>query len=229
MKIKNLFQRKDRLDKAKAGSENGGAVRDALYELWSRDTFEGRTFLCDVYDNYEEAEAALRQCRERALTQDEKLRDTYWLVGTDAAGVAERERKESERIDACRREKHYAPDHLQAVCERAADKFSDFLKENEAHPILDRSVDTVWHHPDDCFDRIGLKLGKSCPHGVFFVSLWVWIRSSEHYQGGGDATFVLDGRTIKELRSRLRNLDVRNNFFHTAERLIKEHFEGDRP
>ena len=33
MKIKNLFQRKDRLDKAKAGSENGGAVKDALYEL----------------------------------------------------------------------------------------------------------------------------------------------------------------------------------------------------
>lgn len=229
MRIKNLFQRKNRLDKAKAGCENGHAVKETLYELWSRDTYEGRTFLCDVYDNYEEAVAALRQCRESALSQDEELRDSYWLVGTDAVQVAERERIESERIDACRREEHYSPEHLRTVCERATDKFADFLKESEPHPVLDRSVDTVWHHPDDCFDRVGLKLGRSGQHGVFFVSLWVWIRQSAHYQGGGVGTFVLDGRTIKELRSRLRNLDVRNNFFHTAERLIKEHFEGDRP
>lgn len=229
MRLKNLFQRKARLDKAEAGDESGRAAREALYELWSRDTYEGRTFLCDVYDDYEEAVAALRQCRESALDQDEELRDTYWLVGTDAAKVAERERRENERLDACRREKHYDPEHLRAVCERAADKFADFLRENEAHPVLDRSVDTVWHHPEDCFDRVGLKLGRSGTDGVFFVSLWVWIRPSAHYQGGGVGTFVLDGMTVRQLRSDLENTEVQDRLSRTAGELIVEHFRGDRP
>lgn len=229
MRFKNLFQRKTRLFGKGEEGRGGHAVKEAMYELWSRDTFEGRTFLCDVYDDYDEACAALRRCRESALTQDEELRDTYWLVGTDAARVAERERMESERIDACRREEHYDSEHLRTVCERAMDKFADFLKENEAHPVLDRSVDTVWHHPDDCFDRVGMKLGRSDQHGKYFVSLWVWIRASRHYGGGGDASFVLDGRTVRELRSGLRNPDVRDRIYRTAGKLITEHFEGDRP
>lgn len=224
MKIKNLFQRKDRLDKAKAGSENGCAVTEHLYELWSRDTFEGRTFLCDVYDSYEEARSALDLCRASALTQDEELRDTYWLVPTDAGRVAERERMEGERLDACIRKEQYNPEHLRAVCEQAVDKFTAFLEANRVRPILDRSVDTVWHHPDDCFNRISLKLGKSDAHGMFFVTLWVWISCSAHHAGGGIATFVLSEETIKGLCKQLRCQETRKELFDKACHLIREHY-----
>lgn len=229
MRFKQLFQRKTRLfGKGKEG-RNGHTAKGILYELWSRDTFEGRTFLCDVYDNYEEAVIALRQCRKSSLTQDEVLRDTYWLVGTDAARVAERERMESERIDACRRERQYNPEHLRSVCERALDKFADFLEENRSNPVLDRSVDTEWYHRDDCFDRVGLKLGRSGQHGVFYVTLWIWIRASGHYDGGGNGTFVLSGENIKGLCVSLRNAAVRDRLVEAAESLIRGHFEGRCP
>jgi len=227
MILKRLFQRMTRASRPKG--EAGRATSETVYELWSRDTFEGRTFLCNVYDNYEEAVATLSRCRESALTQDEELRDTYWLVGTDSARVAERERIESEKFEACRQEKHYDPEHLRSVCDRAMDKFDAFLLENKKHPVLDKSVDTVWHHSDDCFDRVGLKLGRSDSLGVYYVTLWVWIRASRHYQGGGDATFVLDGKTIKELRSGLLNPDVRDRIYRTAGKLIKEHYDSNRP
>ncbi len=104
MKLKDIFRRKP----VAANGRSGG---DTHYELWSRDTFEGRTFLCAVFDNYEEARAALDQCRQDALSQDEALRDSYWLAGTDIAGILERERRERERLSACRLEEGYNPEH----------------------------------------------------------------------------------------------------------------------
>ena len=81
MKLKDIFRRKP-------AALNGRSGGDTHYELWSRDTFEGRTFLCAVFDNYEEARAALDQCRQDAFSQDEALRDSYWLAGTDIGGTA---------------------------------------------------------------------------------------------------------------------------------------------
>ena len=225
MIFKHLFQRKARSARMDGAGDSGRAVTEPLYELWSRDTFEGRTFLCDVYDSYEEARSALDCCRASALTQDEELRDTYWLVPTDAGRVAERERMEEERLNACIREEQYNPEHLRSVCELAIDKFSAFLEANRAHPVLDRSVDTVWHHPDDCFNRIAFKLGRSDAHGMFFVTLWVWIRCSAHHEGGGIATFVLDEETIKGLCKQLRCPETRKELFDKARHLIREHYK----
>ena len=76
MKIKNPFRKK-----AAPGKGRGGA--HPRYELWGRDTFEGRSFLCGEYEDYEEACADLLRCRLSALSQDEELRDAYWLVRVD--------------------------------------------------------------------------------------------------------------------------------------------------
>ena len=205
---------------------NGG---DTHYELWSRDTFEGRTFLCAVYDDYEKARAALEKCRRKALSQDEELRDSYWLTGTDLARIAERERREQECFYACQWERDYNAGHLRQVCDRAADRFAEFLARNEKHPIPSRCVGAEWDHREDCFNKISFEMGRSSDHGVFFVSLWVWIRASAHYQGGGVSTFVLNDPTIDGLLEKLRAPEIRESLFETARHLIKEHYDGDRP
>ena len=222
MKLKIPFRKK-------SASQKGRDSVDTHFELWSRDTFEGRTFLCAVFDNYEDARAALNQCRMEALSQDEELRDSYWLAGTDIANILERERRERERSFACRREEEYNPEHLRTVCDRAADRFAEFLRKNERHPILRQNVGGEWNHSDDCFNKISFEMGRSDAHGVFFVSLWVWIRASAHYQGGGISSFVLDGPTIDGLCEKLRELETREMLFAKACHLIKRYFEGDRP
>ncbi len=129
MKQKKLFHS---ADTRKAGKEPG----DTHFELWGRDSFEGRAFLCGVYDNYEEARADLVRCSQGALSQDEELRDSYWLVGTDLAGIRERELKKRGQEKARLREKGYTPERLRVACERAIDRFVRFLRKNEKHPIL---------------------------------------------------------------------------------------------
>ena len=222
MKLKDIFRRKP-------VAANGRSDGDTHYELWSRDTFEGRTFLCAVFDNYEEARAALDQCRQDALSQDEALRDSYWLAGTDIAGILERERRERERLSACRLEEGYNPEHLRTACDRAAGRFAEFLRKNAEHPILHQRVGGEWDHPEDCFNKISFEMGRSDAHGVFFVSLWVWIRASAHYQGGGVSTFVLDDPAIDGLVEKLRDPDTRQKLFETAGHLIREHYAGNRP
>ena len=76
MKLRNPFRRK-----AAPGRVRGGAP--PRYELWGRDTFEGRSFICGEFEDYEEACNALMRCRQSALSQDEELRDAYWLVRVD--------------------------------------------------------------------------------------------------------------------------------------------------
>ena len=163
------------------------------------------------------------------LSQDEALRDSYWLAGTDIAGILERERRERERLSACRREVGYNPEHLRTACDRAADRFADFLRKNAKHPILHQRVGGEWDHPEDCFNKISFEMGRSDAHGVFFVSLWVWIRASAHYQGGGVSTFVLDDPAIDGLVEKLRDPETRQRLFETAGHLIKEHYTGHRP
>ena len=223
---KSIGQGRKATDSAKASSK---FAKDTHYELWGHDTFEGSTFLCAVFDNYDDARAALDQCRMDALSQDEELRDSYWLVGTDIAKILERERREREREMACRQEEGYNPEHLRMVCDRAADRFAEFLRKNEKHPILRQNVGGEWSHPDDCFRKISFEMGRSDAHGVFFVSLWVWIRPSAHYQGGGVSTFVLNDPTITGLCDQLHDPESRQRLFETAGHLIKEHFCGDRP
>lgn len=95
MILTHLFQR---ITRALSTADGHTATDRVLYELWSTDTFEGRTFLCEVYKDYDEACAALKRCLESAPAQDEDLRDTYWLVETDATRIAERERVDRERF-----------------------------------------------------------------------------------------------------------------------------------
>lgn len=236
MKLRNLFRKKPvRKSAVQAQKATGSAklsskhAENTHYELWSHDTFEGSTFLCAVFDNYEEARAALDQCRMEALSQDEELRDSYWLTGTDIEKIIERERRERERFHACRREEEYNPEHLRTVCDRAVDRFAAFLHKNEKHPILRQNVGGEWNHPDDCFNKISFEMGRSDAHGVFFVSLWVWIRASAHYQGGGISTFVLDAPTIDDLCDKLETPEVRQTLFEKARHLISHYFKCDRP
>lgn len=79
MKFNDLFHR------IKAAKEEGTAhpVKSGRYELWSHDTFEGRTYLCRVYYSYEEAMAELKRCEKEALSQPKELRDTYWIAGPE--------------------------------------------------------------------------------------------------------------------------------------------------
>ena len=72
-------------------------------------------------------------------------------------------------------------------------------------------------------------MGRSDAHGVFFVSLWVCIRASAHYQVGGISTFVLNAPTIDGLCNQLQDPDSRQRLFEVARHLIKEHYAGDRP
>ena len=72
-------------------------------------------------------------------------------------------------------------------------------------------------------------MGRSDAHGVFFVSLWVWIRASAHYQRGGVSTYVLDDPAIDGLVEKLRDPDTRQKLFETAGHLIREHYAGNRP
>ncbi|MBO4671146.1 MAG: hypothetical protein J5640_04820 [Bacteroidales bacterium] len=54
-------------------------VKSGRYELWSRDTFEGKTYLCGVFSTLEEAQAELERQEKASLSQDEMLRDTFWI------------------------------------------------------------------------------------------------------------------------------------------------------
>ena len=94
---------------------------------------------------------------------------------------------------------------------------------------MGRCVGAEWNHPDDCFDKVGFKMGWSAAHSVCFVSLWVWIRSSVHYHGGGVSTFVMDAPAIAGIREQLRDQEVRQRLYETARHLIEEHYRGDRP
>lgn len=119
----------------------------------------------------------------------------------------------------------YDLDRLRSVCEKAMDRFGDFLLENGDPPLLGKSIDTDWLHPDDCFYRVGLKMGRNDRCGMYFVSLWVWIKGSRYRPGGGIATFVLDGKTTDEIREGLRNPEIRDQIFRAACSLIRKHFE----
>ena len=53
------------------------------YQLWGNDTFSNETYLCGVYMHYSSAHRAMNQRMKRNLTsQDEGLRDTYWITRT---------------------------------------------------------------------------------------------------------------------------------------------------
>ena len=226
MKFKNLLHR--RVTAAEEG-KNHPASFGTMYELWSCDTYAHETFLCDVFDNYDDAKKALDKGEESALAQDAEIRDTYWIVETDAAKIAEREQKEKEYYLACRKERSFNAKHLEKVCLRAIDNFVEFLRKNRDNPILEVRVGIKWDHPDDCFDSVEFELEWSEHFKVFFVAEWIWIRSSRHYMGGGISTIALRDETIGGLCKKFQDPIVREHLLNIARTLIQDHFTGERP
>lgn len=226
MKFNNIFHRR-------AAAEEAGKAKPAntgiMYELWGCDTLEHDSFLCGVFHKYEDAKAALDENERMALSQDEGVRDTFWIEETDAVRIAKRERKEREYYTACRQERNYNPKHLNKVCLQALESFVVFLRKNGGHPTLDIRLETTWDHPEDCFNSIGFELGWSEVYNQYYVSEWVWIRSSMHYYGGGVSTVVLRDDTISGLCRKLLDEQVKEHLLKIAATLICDHFEGERP
>lgn len=226
MKFKNLLHRRV------AAAEDGKghpASAGVMYELWSCDTFAHETFLCGVFDKYDDAKKALDDGEKQALQQSEEIRDTYWIEETDAAKIAERERKEREFYLACRRERSFVRKHMEKVCIKAIDGFVEFLRKNQDNPLLGIRVDIGWNHPSDCFNSVGFELEWSEHFKVYYVNEWVWIRSSRHYMGGGISTVALRDETIGGLCHKFQEPLVRDHLLKIASTLVKDHFNGERP
>ena len=63
------------------------------YEFWGHDSFQRETFFITTYENKEDAEKALSEANEEALSQDIALRDKYWLFESTLEELIERKKK----------------------------------------------------------------------------------------------------------------------------------------
>ncbi|MBQ7254270.1 MAG: hypothetical protein IJS30_06325 [Bacteroidales bacterium] len=197
-----------------------------VYELWCEDTFERHTFLCDVFDSYAEALAALERCRRGALKQDEELRDTYWLVRSDAAHSVSLMQATTESLEDYRKVALFCQDHLHCVCEQAIDKFLAFVQKNKECPLLSEKVTVEWNHPDDCFYEVSFSLQLIEDLDIFCVDQSVGIRSTQHYGRGNISVFVLALKgTIDDICSKLQDAEIRRLLFNKACQLIEDYFE----
>lgn len=53
-----------------------------IYRVYGMDTYAQETFIVADFDNEEEAETKLKECRESVLDQCEELRDSFWIAKT---------------------------------------------------------------------------------------------------------------------------------------------------
>ena len=99
--------------------------------LWGYDTFAGETYKCGVYRHYSSAyRAKKRHVEDVARTQDERLRDTFWIERTTVEEYNAAEEKKWAAIDAA----HESIRHDKALFDPVFDDLASFAKECTKSP-----------------------------------------------------------------------------------------------
>jgi hypothetical protein len=63
------------------------------YEFWGHDSFQRETFFIAICETKEEAEKALAEANEEALSQDIAVRDRYWIIESTLEELIERKKR----------------------------------------------------------------------------------------------------------------------------------------
>jgi hypothetical protein len=136
---------------------------EAYYELWGTDTFDGNSFLIKIYENKDEAEEMLCELEQDVLSQDESVRDTFWIVETSMEKIKERERLENEWRDQLNKKWNYDDDRLRSYVIFLVKRLMEIIDLDKRGFTKKQStlLEENNPHEEDCYSLIALEYVKS--------------------------------------------------------------------
>lgn len=198
------------------------------YEVWGNDTFSNETYFVGLYTTNSSANRAMHRHEEDAKkTQDEEVRDTFWITRTTVAEHSEMLRKR----DEYNQRTWDMIDKHKAIIDEV---WNDFRKLVQAHggEAGEHSLYLLTSHPDCEITKLTMEnryeyerkrkgAGKYCMYvGIWFKNKWMGARI------GGSERFMRCG-TLEAL-SRFTQEEMFFEICHESfYKAIEKYFYGD--
>lgn len=100
-----------------------------IYRVYGMDTYDHKTFTVAEFENKEEAEAKLRECRESVMDQCEELRDSFWITEMTHKQQVESLKHEAELSAVLYAARTFDKVQLEENCKSLIDNIKSQLKD----------------------------------------------------------------------------------------------------
>ncbi len=205
------------------------------YEVWGTDTFAGEDYLCGTFTSPEEANLLCRNQQYKvAKTQDEGLRDTFWVSKVTEEEIKEREQRKEQIAQQRMSESSFDLSRLELRVKELLSQFNEAVKNFEFDEGLKQRTpklylltqhELTYNDGGDCYNMLRIELKYYRSATPFGIQGTISFNKGAEYGGGNGTKFFGTYRTINDVIEWLNDDSTAQNVYDFYRNLIVSFYD----